>query len=254
MKHLLPLLVILGVLFAAPLLTPYEPTDTAPSQQFQPPSTEHPLGTDHLGRDVFSRVLYGGQRTLAIGLASASIAVTLGTLFALPVVFRSRRWDAVMDTVLDALLAFPPLILALVVMTLAGRGTLSIIVATGAAQVPYFARVIIMLVRSVLVEEYIVAAEAQGAGLWRIVHAHIRRNIQPTFTAYAAIVFSYTVINSAALSLLGLTADPSQPDWGVMLLDGRTGFRSAPWTVIAPGLALTVTVLAVQRLASANRS
>ncbi len=253
MMRLIPLLLIVVGLFAAPLLTTYDPTDTNPSQQFLPPSLEHPAGTDHLGRDVFSRTLYGGQRTLLIGLGSAMLAVFSGTLIAVPAVVRSRSVDAVMDIVLDALLAFPPLILALVVMSLLGRGTGSLVLATGIAQIPYVTRLLIVLIRGVLVEEYVLAARAQGAGFWRVLRVHVWPNIRQVYLAYAAIVFSYTLINSAALSLLGLSADPSQADWGVMLLDGRTGFRSAPWAVIAPGLALTLTVLAVQHLTTSNR-
>jgi len=254
MIRFIPCLMIVVVLLAAPMLTIYDPTDTEPSQQFISPSFEHPAGTDHLGRDVFSRTLYGGQHTVLVGLGAAIVAIVGGSFLAIPTIFRSRLWDAGMDIVLDALLSFPPLIIALVVMTLLGRSTVALVLATGISQIPYFSRVVVTLIRSVLVEEYVLAAEAQGAGLLRLLRVHIWLNIRQTFFAYAAIIFSYTLINSAALSLLGLSADPSQPDWGVMLLDGRTGFRNAPWTVIAPGLALTLTVFAVQRLVEPSRS
>ena len=251
--RLIPLLLTIVVLWSAPLLTSYDPTDTAPAEQYLRPSVEHPAGTDHLGRDVFSRTLYGGQRTLLIGFASATLAVVGGTLLAIPAIFQNQLLDAAIDVVLDAFLAFPALILALVVMTLLGRGSISLILATGFAQMPYFARVMMTLIRAVFIEDYILAARSQGAGSLWILRIHVWRAIQPTFFAYAAITFSYTLINSAALSLLGLSADPSQPDWGVMLLDGRTGFRTAPWAVIAPGAALTLTVLVVQNLATPNR-
>lgn len=253
MIRFVPLLLIVIVLWSAPALTMFDPTDTEPTAQYLPPSVQHPAGTDHLGRDVFSRTLYGGQQTLLIGISAAVLAIIGGTLLAIPAVFKNRLSDAATEIVLDAVLAFPSLILALVVMTLLGRGTTSLILATGIAQVPYFARVVLTLIRSVLIEEYVVASHAQGAGYIWILRVHVWRNIQQTYFAYAAIILSYTIINSAALSLLGLSADPSQPDWGVMLLDGRTGFRNAPWTVIAPGLALTLTVLSVQHLAVSSR-
>lgn len=254
MIRFIPLLLLVVMLWSAPLLTIYDPTDTQPTEQYLPPSSLHPAGTDHLGRDVFSRALYGGQRTLLIGISAAVVAVIGGVLLAIPAVFQNRVSDSAIEIVLDALLAFPSLILALVIMTILGRGTSSLIIATGFAQIPYFARVVLTLIRSVLIEEYVLAARSQGAGYGWILRVHVWRTIQPTFFAYAAIILSYTLINSAALSLLGLSADPSQPDWGVMLLDGRTGFRTAPWAVIAPGLALTTTIFAVQNLAASSRS
>lgn len=242
-------LILVLVVLAAPSFAPYDPMTTAPADQLQPPSTAHPLGTDLLGRDVLSRALYGGQRTLLIALAASLIALVPGVLIGLLSVFVSPRVDTVIQAVMNAVLAFPGVILALVILTLIGAGTLSLAVATGVMQIAPTARIVRIAALQARQELYIKAAASLGATRLRLLLHHILPNIMTTTAAYAVTVFSLSVLNYAALSFLGLGGDPGVPDWGVMLADGRTAFRAAPWIGLAPGLAITLTVLLLSTVA-----
>jgi len=248
----LPLGILLNIVilvFLAPLIAPTDPMRTDPASQLQPPGEGHPLGTDLLGRDVLSRVLYGGQRTLVVAALATIIAVIPGIVLGLLAGTSGGRLDDVIGLLLNALLAFPSLILALVVLTLLKAGILPLALATGIAQVASYARVTRSAVIAVRGMGYVEAARAAGASDWHLTINHILPNIQTPLLAYMGVVFSYSILNSAALSFLGLGGEPGVPDWGVILAEGRTAFRAAPWIGIAPGLAITATVWAVNRLA-----
>lgn len=245
-RNLLALWFIL--VLVAPLFAPYDPMRTDTVNTLQPPNTAHWLGTDSLGRDVFSRVLYGGQRTLLIAAMATAIAVLPGVLLGLLSAF---RWlDRPISIFINAVLAFPGLLLALVIMTLLGQGVLPLALATGLAQVAPVARITRSAVLGVLGLGYVEAARSLGAGQRRVLTMHVFPNILPIMVAYTGVVFAYAILNSAALSFLGLGGEPGVPDWGVLLYEGRQAFRLAPWIAVAPGIAITLTVILVNRSAA----
>lgn len=242
-----PLLIWLAFVAVAPLIAPYDPLRTEPAQQLQAPSADHWLGTDLLGRDVLSRALYGGQHTLLITALATLIALLPGVALGLLALLAERP----VAVLINALLAFPGLLLALLILTLLGQGALPLALATGLTQIAPCARVTRSAALSVRSLGYVEAARALGAGRWRLLRAHILPNILVTVLAYAAVIFAYAILNSAALSFLGLGGEPGTPDWGVLLYEGRQAFRTAPWIAAAPGLGITLTVILVNRAADA---
>jgi peptide/nickel transport system permease protein len=243
------LMVIAGLVLSAPLLASHDPRTTNPDMTLQPPGIEHLLGTDYLGRDVWSRLLYGGQRTLLQAFFATLVAVVPGTILGLLTGLVSGATDDLLQGVLNTLLAFPALILALVILTLSGQSDLSLVLAVGLPQIAYQAQVVRSSTRNALSKEYVEAAQALGANRLHIVIYHVRRAVQPAALSYAGLIFGYSIINAAALSfLLGLSGNPAAPDWGSMLSQGRNSFRVAPWVAIAPGLMITLTVMSVNRL------
>lgn len=243
------LLSLVVIVLIGPLLLPIDPLRTEPEAPLQPPSHEHLFGTDLLGRDVFSRVLHGGRITLSIASLSTALALVTGTLVGGAAGIWPNHVGRAVTIGLSALLAIPGLITALVVVTLIGRGGLSLVLAlavTQMAPVAYMTRTAMVSVRS---ETYIEAAIGLGAPSLHNLWEHILPNIQPVLLAYTGVVFSYTLLNGAALSFLGVGNEPGIPDWGVMLAEGRASFRTAPWVSIAPGIAITLLVWAVNDLA-----
>ena len=247
-RFALPLILIIGVLFA-PLLAPRDPMTTSSADALQPPSADYLFGTDFLGRDVLSRVLYGGQRTLVIAALATAVAVIPGALLGLLAGSAGRRVDDVLSAVMNALLAFPGLVLALVVVTLLGTGPWSVAAATGVALVAGFARVTRAVVLRARSSAYVEASRALGAGSLRLALRHVLPNVLPTLLAYAGVTFAYSVLNGAALSFLGLSGALGIPDWGAMLYDARVTFRAAPWVSLGPGIGITLIVYTVNRLA-----
>lgn len=240
--------VLIGILLA-PLLATNDPMRGDATQALQPPSRTHWLGVDQFGRDVWTRLLYGGQHTLTIAALATSIAALLGTLIGL-VAGADRSWiSAVLLTLLNAIQAFPSLLLGLIILTVLGQGSLPLIIATSLPQIAPFALVARAAVLAVRSAEYIEAAAALGARQRRILLRYILPNIQPTLLAYTSVVFGYSIINSAGLYFLGLGGELGIPDWGVMLAEGRGVFRAAPWLALAPGVAITLVVLLVNRAA-----
>lgn len=245
--------IILGVIVLAALLAPqlatHDPRQTEPADQFQPPSTEYWFGTDLLGRDVYSRVLYGGRRTLSVALLTMLITLPPGLLIGLAAGYAGRWIDLGLMTIMDALLAFPNLLLALALIALVGSGLVEIALAVGVAGIPVYARVTRAAVLEARVYPFVEAAYALGSRSPGILWRHILPTIAPTLLAFAGVTLSWALLNSAALMFLGYGGDIAAPDWGVMLADGRQAFRTAPWVAIAPGVALSTTVFALNLLA-----
>lgn len=237
-----------ALLLLAPILPLANPSQTDPSRTLEAPSSEHLLGTDNAGRDVLSRVLLGGQRSILTATLAASIAIIPALILGILAGINTRA-DTLISILLNTFLAFPALLLALVVLTLLGRGLLPIAIATGLAQLAFYARLVRTLILQSRQESYVLAAEALGATPWQILRWHLLPSSQPQLFAYASVTWAYCLINSSALSLLGLGTDPSLPDWGVMLATGRETFRHAPWAVLAPAIALIISVSLVNKLA-----
>lgn len=248
MKILILLLLWIALIFSAPLWGLPQPFQTDASRNLEAPSLEAPLGKDSAGRDVLSRLLYGGQRSLLTASLAASIAILPALVIGI-LAGMSSRIDRFIVIALNTLLAFPALLLALVTLTLLGRGLLPIAIATGFAQMAFYARFARGLIQQNRHQAYILAAEAMGAGRWHLLCWHLLPTARPHLLSYASVTWTYCLISSAALSLLGLGSDPSMPDWGIMLATGRENFRHAPWVVLAPAAAIVISVMLVNRLA-----
>lgn len=247
-------IVIIAILWIAlllfvPFVSPYNPRQTNPENTLQAPNASHIFGTDNIGRDVFSRTLHGGQRTVLIAFIATLIATIPALLLATLSIIGNQTTDALIQILLNTFLAFPSFLIALVILTLLGRGFLPIAIATGLAQFPFYLQVTRGLFKQENSRQYVTAGKSLGASNLHILIYHILPNARPTLTAYASITFAYCIINSATLSLLGLGGDPSIPDWGVMLATGRDSFRYAPWSAIAPSITISITVILANKLA-----
>lgn len=234
---------------AAPLLASFDPMQTG-SNALHPPDTTYLLGTDLLGRDVFSRVLFGGRQTLAIALLATGIAGAVGLLLGIMGGLTTVPYvDSLSTSIINTLLALPGLMIALVILTLLGQGSWQVALATGIAQIAPFARVARAAILTVRTTAYIESAVAVGAPHHHILRRHILPNASPTILGYAGVTFGYSILNATALSFLGFGGDLGVPDWGVILAEARLAFRSAPWIGIMPGILIFLTVWSVNRLA-----
>jgi peptide/nickel transport system permease protein len=202
-----------------------------------------------LGRDVYSRVIYGGRRTLGVALLTVGVTLVPGLMIGLAAGYFGRWVDRALMILMDALLAFPSLLLALALVSLLGNGAVQIALAVGVAGTPAYARVTRAAVLEARERPFVEVARGLGARPVGILWRHILPTIAPPLLAFAGVTLSWAILNSAALMFLGYGGDLSAPDWGIMLADGRQAFRTAPWVAIAPGVALSVTVLAINMLA-----
>ncbi|MEN2999045.1 MAG: ABC transporter permease [Acidilobaceae archaeon] len=213
--------------------------------RLQPPSSEHPFGTDHLGRDVLSRIIYGSRITLTVMLTVTVFSIILGTLIGLVAGYLGGTFDVLLSRIVDIVMSIPAILIALTIVAVLGQGLGKVVIAIVIAELPLYIR----LVRSLVIVEkeklYVEASRALGApGSW-VMRVHILPNIagpivvQATFTAAAAVLFE------AALSFLGLGAEPPTPSWGLMLYESKQYFRVAPHVAIFPGLAIFLTVFSI---------
>jgi len=239
---------MVAVALAAPWLAAYDPR-AAVADPLQAPSAAHGFGTDLLGRDVLSRTLYGGRRMLIVAALALLVTVPPGLAIGVLAGYAGRWVDAALMALVDAMLAFPSLLLALALVALVGRGTAQIAVAVGVAGVPTYARVTRAAVLEARTRPFVEAAQAVGASPLRIMVWHIAPTVAPTLAAFAGVSLSWALLNSAALTFLGYSGELSAPDWGVMLAEGRAVFRTAPWVALAPGVALSTLVLALNGVA-----
>lgn len=242
------LVFVLGCCLGAPLLATHDPMHTS-SAALLPPENNHWLGTDLLGRDIFSRLLYGGQRTLLVAVGATMLAVVPGLLLALLAGQAGYLAGKLFSTVLNALLPLPAVVLALVILTLLGRGDVPLAIATGAGFAAFSAQILRASVVQTYAMAHIEGARAVGAHPVRILRQHIFPQLRPTLLAVILTVFGYVLLNSATLSFLGFGAPPGVPEWGVMVQEGRGVFKAAPMVSILPGVLLLSIVLALNTLA-----
>jgi peptide/nickel transport system permease protein len=236
----------------APSLAPADPgAIVAPA--LSSPSSSHWLGTDHLGRDVLSRLLFGGRWTLGAGLLATLVAAVPGTLLGLLAGYFEGPVDALISRAMDVVLAFPRLLLALGIVALTGKGLLNVALATGLVGIPMIARIVRSATRAVRYQTFIEAARAVGAGRLGIVRRHIWPNVAGTALVMITLQMGWAVLEASALSFLGLGPPLGTPEWGTMLNEGRLVLRDAPWVALAPGLALALTVLTVNLLGDTLR-
>ncbi len=239
--------------FLGPAVWRASPVETDLLHRFAGPSLQHPLGTDAFGRDLLARVLHGGRNSLlTAGLVLVS-TVSIGAAVGVGSALLGGRIDQVVARLIDGMLALPSLILALGVVGALGPGWRSLVIALVATGWPWFARVY----RSLVITErecgYVAAARAVGAGPLRIAFCHIGPNVLGPGLVVATTELGNAILGLAAFSFLGLGVAPPTPEWGLMVSDGRQHFQSHPWIIIAPGLAITITVVAVNLFGDALR-
>jgi peptide/nickel transport system permease protein len=248
----LAIIVLAGIF--APWVAPYPPLQYHPANTAQGPSLAHLFGTDALGRDQLSRVIYGIRISLSVGIASIVIGGIIGTLLGL-VAGYSRGWvDQVITILVDALLAFPPLLLPLSIAAALGPSALNLVIALAIARVPIYARLARGQALQVRSLDYITAARSVGTRTWRILRIHVLPNIMSPLLVQATISVSFAILDESALSFLGLGSQPPAPEWGQMISDAQTYLTgSDPWMLLGPALAIVVTVLALNLLGDAIR-
>ena len=235
---------ILLALFA-PLVTPYDPIATSWSLVRKPPSALHWFGTDDLGRDVLTRVIYGARASLLAGAISVTIALSIGVPLGLLSGYRGGFIDALISRITDAMLACPFLILAIALSAFLGPSLGNAMIAIGVSATPIFIRLTRGQVMAVKVEDYVEAARAMGNPPWRIALFHILPNILPALLVQATLSIAAAIIAEAALSFLGLGQQPPAPSWGSMLNAAQRFLTNAPWMAIWPGLAIFLVVLSL---------
>lgn len=241
------LIVVLFLLLAffPQLFSQYNPTqgDLANSRLL-PPSATHWFGTDDLGRDVFSRVVYGARVSLQVGLISVGIALVIGSLIGVIAGYFGGVLGEVLMRVIDILLAFPSILLAILIVAILGPGLTNAMIAIGVVNVPLYARLLRSTTLQVRNQEYIEAAQALGSGHTRIIATHILPNCLSPLIVQATLGIGAAILETAGLSFLGLGAQPPTPEWGTMLSNAKDFIRTAPWTLTFPGIAITMVVIA----------
>jgi peptide/nickel transport system permease protein len=246
------ILIVLSAIFAD-LLAPYDPTRIMAGPRLAPPSLDHWLGTDQLGRDVFSRVLVGGQIALQVALASISAALTLGLALGLLAGFGPRWLDNLIMLTFDTVRSFPVVIFALAVVTVVGPSLATIIFIVVVTSIPTFGRVARTQTMAIRNNEFILAEQAMGASTLRILGIHILPNIIGPLLILASMDIPVVITIEAGLSFLGVGVPPPAPSWGSILNAGFSYIRNTPWPVIAGGIPLILTTLAFTFLGEALR-
>jgi peptide/nickel transport system permease protein len=239
-------LIVLGFLLMvvfAPLLAPYDYAEQDIPSMLQGPSPEHPLGTDHLGRDLWSRIVYGSRIALAVAVPAVSVALVGGLVVGLTAGYLGGVVDNATLVVLDSVQAFPAVILALAILALLGSSLVNVIIVIGLAWIPGYARIARAQVLSTKQNQYIEVEHSLGASQKRILFMHIMPNILAPMLILAAMDLPVVITFEAGLSFLGLGVRPPTPSWGVILSDGFNVIRQSPWPITWAGLTLIITTL-----------
>jgi peptide/nickel transport system permease protein len=245
------LLVVLTV--AAPWIAPYDPYDQDLSSALSPPSADHLFGADQYGRDIFSRVLYGTRTALIAIIVADGLAVVVGGAFGLIAGFAGGRVDTAVMRLTDVLLAFPYLLLALIIVAALGPSLTNSILAIGIIYTPQYARLMRGQVLAVQDSDFVWAARSVGARPLRVMLRHVLPNSLSPVVVMATLQAGSVVVETAGLSFLGLGAQPPSPDWGALLADGHSYFLTAWWIATFPGLAIFVVVLGFNLVGDALR-
>lgn len=246
------LTVALCALFA-PLLTEVDPQQRAIRDRFMAPMEGgYILGTDNLGRSQWARILYGAQISLMIGLGVVILNAIFGTFFG-AVAGYFRKLDNPLMRVMDAFMAFPVILLAIAITAALGQGSVNAVIALAVVYTPRTARIVRASVLVVREMEYVQAARAMGATDLRIIMKHVLPNCLAPLVVQLTFIFAYSVLSEAALSFLGLGAQPPTPTWGNIIAEGRQYMRESPWITVAPGLILAMTVMGLNLLGDGLR-
>jgi peptide/nickel transport system permease protein len=237
------IVLFLALAIFAPLFTPYDPITQSWTSVRKPPSAAHWFGTDDVGRDILSRVIFGARASLMAGVISIAIALSIGVPLGLTAGYLGGFIDGLISRFTDAMLACPFLILAIALAAFLGPSLGNAMIAIGVTTTPIFVRLTRGQVMAVKVEDYVEAARAVGNPRWRIALVHILPNIMPALLVQATLSIAAAIIAEAALSFLGLGQQPPAPSWGSMLNSAQRFLVNAPWMAVWPGLAIFLTVL-----------
>ncbi len=242
------------VAILAPWIAPNDPQEVAVAPKFSNPGGAFLLGTDELGRDVLSRLIYGARVSLYVGLLSVGIGITAGTLLGVFSAYIGGKVDLVTQRLVDAMMAFPPIILALGLMAALGGSQNNVVIALVVILLPGAARVIRSQTLSIKEQDYILAARSMGASSSRVMLRHILPNVMATYIVLTTITLGFAIVVEASLSFLGVGIPPDVPSWGGMLNLGASKYINiAPWLAIFPGVAIAVVVFSVNLLGDALR-
>jgi len=234
-------------------ILPYDPNYSDMSKSFLPPNSEHWFGTDQMGRDLFSRVLDGTKISLFVGVAAVSISLSVGVLLGAIAGYRGGRTDTIIMRIMDMLLSIPSILLAIAFMAALGKGLGKAVIAIGLVSIPEYARIVRGSILSIKESDYVQAAKVIGNRDRRIIFKHILPNIVSLIVVRATLGISTAILDTAALGFLGLGVQPPYAEWGDMLGRARGFIFSAPYTLIFPGIAITITVLAFNLLGDGLR-
>ncbi len=235
--------VIVLIALFAPIVAPFDPYEMNRIERLQGPTRTHPMGTDDLGRDLFSRIVYGARISMTVGLVSVLIATILGAPAGIIAGYFGRWIDSVIMRVADVIFAFPAILLALAITAFLGPSLRNVTISLGIVYAPGFARIVRGPVLAAKTQEYVEASRVIGASTSRILVRHLLPNVLSPILVTATVTFSFALLAEAALSFLGLGAQPPEASWGVMLSTGRRFMETVPSLAIFPGLASMVTVL-----------
>lgn len=244
---------LVAVAAVAPVVAPYSPIKVDIPHRLNGPSASHPFGTDDIGRDVFSRVLYGARISLQVGVVSVSIAVLLGVTLGMLAGFYGGVIDITIMRIIDIMLAFPGFLLALAIIAMLGPSLTNAMIAVGIGETPGFARLVRAAVLSIKGQDYITAQRVVGASNRRLMWQGVLPNALSPIVVLATLEFPVAILAAASLSFLGLGAQPPSPEWGAMLVAGRTYITTAPWLINGPGLVIFATVLGFNLFGNAVR-
>jgi peptide/nickel transport system permease protein len=242
------LVFLLFIAIAAPCISWLDPIDVDPASAFNPPGGGHIMGTDNIGRDVWSRFAFGGRISLQVGLIAMSISSTLGTLVGIVAGFYGGWTDSVLSWFTEVLMAFPGILLALAVIAVLGPGLINVMIAVGIGSIPSFVRLARGSVLSVKETDYVLSSRALGNSDWGLMRMHVLPNILRPILVLVTLGIGGAILEGAALSFLGLGAQPPTPEWGLMLSQSRGFLRQAWWMSIFPGLGIFLTILAINLL------
>jgi peptide/nickel transport system permease protein len=247
------LIVMILLAILAPIIAPYDPIAQDSAAIRAAPSAKHLFGADTFGRDIFSRVLYGGRMSLPVGFVAVSITAVIGVALGLIAGYYGGRIDTIVMRWVDLMLAFPGILLAMALVAILGTSLFNLMLAVGIAAIPEYTRVVRGTVLSAREAEYVMAARVSGTRDRAIVLRHILPNVLPPVIVLATLGIAGAIILGSTLSFLGLGIKPPTPEWGNMLSDGRSMIRHQWWVSFFPGLAIMLTVLAINLLGDGLR-
>lgn len=233
------------------LFTGYSGTEGVPGTQLRPPSEEHILGTDGLGRDLYARIVYGARHSLSGAFVAVTVGLLLGTLLGLIAGTRGGWTDAGIMRLVDTMLAIPSLLLSLSIIILLGFGTINVAIAVGIVSVARFARLSRSEVVRVRRSDYVEAAFGSGGTFWAVLRRHVLPNSLTSVIALAALQFGSAILSISTLGFLGYGAPPPTPEWGLLIAEGRNYLSRAWWLTAAPGIVVVLVVLSADRISKA---
>lgn len=250
---LILIVAILTVAILAPWLAPHDPLQVNAEHRLESPSSNYLLGTDHLGRCILSRIMYGSRISLSISFLVLVMIMSVGTLVGTLAGYVGGKLDDIIVSIIDVLLAFPGLILALVIAGMLGSSVTNVMIAMASVKWVGYARIIRGMVASIKEKEYVQAARSGGSKHFFLVIRHILPNVLSPVIVLATLDMGSTILAISGMSFLGLGAQPPNPEWGAMLNDGRPYMYMAPWIMIFPGMAILIAVLAFNLLGDGMR-